>query len=91
MKKVAISSDGGNSRIKFTETDIRNSGSASVQCLTEGQTAGILRCSRALLRKWRRSKADGPRFYKFGRLVRYSVEDLQAWLEAHRANEYEKK
>lgn len=34
------------------------------------------------LENWR-SRGVGPRFIKIGRLVRYSIDDLDAYLEAH--------
>ncbi len=49
-------------------------------CLPEAEAARFLRCSRALLRKWR-TKGGGPPFIRLGqRLVRYRTGDLEGWL-----------
>lgn len=85
MKKVAVDLATNRLLDELLDTHSIDGAAATMQCLTERQAAAILRCSRALLRKWRRVKGDGPRFYKIGRLIRYSVKDLQVWLEAHRA------
>jgi len=53
----------------------------SCQLLTEQQTAKVMGCSVALLRKLR-SVGGGPPFVKLGRLVRYSQADLVAFIEA---------
>ena len=53
------------------------------QLLTESETAQLLCCSKALLRKWR-SRDEGPPFYKVGSLVRYSPPDLSAYLNIQR-------
>jgi predicted DNA-binding transcriptional regulator AlpA len=87
MRKAAISLNDRDSKPKLPEALVNGGDAGRMQCLTEGQTAEILGCSRALLRKWRRIKGGGPRFFKLGHLVRYSLRDLQAWLEAHRADE----
>jgi excisionase family DNA binding protein len=31
-----------------------------------------------------RADGSGPRFFKFGRVIRYDVADLDAWTEAHK-------
>jgi hypothetical protein len=49
----------------------------------ENRAAEILGCSVALVRKWRLF-GEGPAYCKIGRLVRYSHEDLDAFLRAHR-------
>ncbi|WP_341871910.1 helix-turn-helix domain-containing protein [Holophaga foetida] len=43
-------------------------------------TAAFLECSTWTLAEWRCS-GTGPRFIKVGRLVRYSQEALDAWVE----------
>ena len=53
------------------------------QLVTETETARILGVSIGGLRKWRH-EGTGPKFIKLGRLVRYSVTDLETWLAAHR-------
>jgi len=52
------------------------------RCLTERQTAQVLGCSTALLRKWRRI-GKGPSFVRLvQRLVRYRLADLEGWLNS---------
>ena len=51
--------------------------------LTESETARRLGISVSGLRKWRR-EGQGPRFIRLGRLIRYSVPDLEEWLVANR-------
>ncbi len=51
--------------------------------LTESETARRLGISVSGLRKWRRG-GQGPRFIRLGRLIRYSVPDLEEWLVANR-------
>lgn len=46
-------------------------------------------CSEASLRLWR-SKGQGPRYFRAGKLVRYRKTDLDSWIEA-RLNEPERK
>lgn len=53
--------------------------------ISESEAARRLSVSIGALRKWRR-ESKGPRFIKLGRLVRYSVGSLQAWLEANSRN-----
>jgi hypothetical protein len=47
--------------------------------ITESETARRLNISVSGLRKWRR-EGTGPKFMRFGRLIRYSVDDLKVWL-----------
>jgi hypothetical protein len=59
-----------------------------MKTLTEREAAGALRCSVACLRRMRR-ESRGPRWTKIGRLVRYSDQWLNEYLEAnsnHEAN-----
>ena len=51
--------------------------------LTESETARRLGISVSGLRKWRR-EGQGPHFIRLGRLIRYSVPDLEEWLVANR-------
>lgn len=46
--------------------------------------AEYLNVSTSTLAKWRMRKF-GPRFYRFGSMVRYSIEDLQAYAEQSRS------
>ncbi len=50
--------------------------------LDESEAASILDCSVGLMRKWRLFQ-QGPRYYKAGRLVRYRLEDLRAFIESN--------
>lgn len=58
--------------------------------LNEQQAAAFLGMSRAALRKWRvqgtlpPERKLAPPYYKVGRAVRYSMDDLRVWLEQHR-------
>jgi hypothetical protein len=49
----------------------------------ENQTARMLGCSIAALRKWR-LLGKGPTYCKIGRLVRYAEADLAEYLDANR-------
>jgi hypothetical protein len=51
-----------------------------VQLHNEDQTAKILNCTKAALRRWRRERR-GPRFVKLGRLIRYRETDLEAFVD----------
>lgn len=50
----------------------------STQFLTEMQVAERTHISLATLRRWRLENR-GPKYRKFGSLVRYGVEELAAW------------
>jgi excisionase family DNA binding protein len=52
-----------------------------VNLMTENEVSKRLNVSLASLRRWRLTKR-GPAFFKVGSLVRYSLEDLEAWLAA---------
>jgi excisionase family DNA binding protein len=47
--------------------------------LTEQQAAKYMAVSVAALRKWR-VQGRGPTFHKLGTLVRYRIDDIEAWL-----------
>ena len=49
---------------------------------TEGEVAEALKCSKAVLRKWRRL-GGGPRFVKIGRMVRYPADAVEAFVRQH--------
>ena len=51
-----------------------------ITLLREDQVAERLSVSRACLRKWR-IQNRGPAFRKLGSLVRYRLDDVEAWLE----------
>jgi excisionase family DNA binding protein len=57
--------------------------------LTEAQAAEYLGVSRGFLRKsrmdgHRSAHAEAPPYIKTGRMIRYCVDDLDAWIERHR-------
>lgn len=51
--------------------------------LTTVEAAAFLRLSPRTLEK-KRIMGGGPRFYKFGPRVRYSMRDLESWADARR-------
>ncbi len=65
--------------------DRRTGGDMEIQelLLTESETARRFGVSVGGLRKWRR-EGQGPNFIRLGRLIRYSVPDLEEWLIANR-------
>jgi hypothetical protein len=56
---------------------------SEVILLNEKDAAKRLSVSVALMRRWRLFR-QGPSYVKLGRLVRYSHEDLDAFLNEHR-------
>ena len=54
----------------------------SDRLLTETQAADFLSVTIRALQAWRQ-RGGGPRFAKIGRLVRYRMADLTAWLDAN--------
>jgi hypothetical protein len=53
----------------------------ALKLIDEREAAGVLSCSIAFLRRCR-LLSTGPAYVKIGRLVRYSVAGLQAYIEA---------
>lgn len=53
----------------------------STRFLTENEVATRTRISLATLRRWRLEN-KGPRYHKFGSLVRYAEDDLTNWEDA---------
>lgn len=58
---------------------------------TEAEAAAYISMSRSYLRQARAdgdrlNRTPGPRWIRIGRSVRYLIDDLDQWLEAHRAN-----
>lgn len=49
--------------------------------LTEQESAALLHVTVKAMQRWR-YRGGGPRFVKVGRLVRYQLEDLQAFVLA---------
>jgi helix-turn-helix protein len=70
----------GERRMSNIESPLQNP-----QLLTERQAADWLRHSLPTLRRWRRA-GNGPRFVRFGRLILYRLEDLDAFLVTHLSN-----
>jgi excisionase family DNA binding protein len=54
---------------------------ASSQWMTTEHLAGYLATPMDTLLHWRKN-AKGPRYHKFGRRVRYSKSDVDAWVES---------
>jgi predicted DNA-binding transcriptional regulator AlpA len=59
--------------------DSSPSGSAYSQLIDEKQLCAELGISSVTATKWR-ARAEGPRFIKVGRLIRYRRSDVEAWL-----------
>lgn len=55
----------------------------TVELLTVDEAAQELNLSASWLNKLR-LKGEGPSFIRLGRLVRYTREDLEAWIESGR-------
>lgn len=53
-----------------------------LQMLTDVELARAAKCTPAALRRMRR-EGRGPAYVKLGRLVRYRLSAVQAWLGAH--------
>jgi excisionase family DNA binding protein len=49
--------------------------------LTENDVAELTKISLGTLRRWRLAR-KGPKFHKFGSLVRYEESDLEEWRKA---------
>ena len=47
--------------------------------ITTNEAAEYVGCSSAALRAWHRT-GRGPRFYCAGRLIRYNIRELDAWI-----------
>jgi len=72
-----------NSKLEVIEMKVQ------VKALTEREACRYLSVSRSFLAQGRiyghlPGRTPTPPFYKVGRMVRYRVEDLDAWLEAYR-------
>jgi predicted DNA-binding transcriptional regulator AlpA len=61
-----------------------------MQLHTENETAKILCCTKAALRRWRRERR-GPRFVRLGRLVRYRQSDLEEFVDRSTQNVIQEK
>lgn len=60
------------------------SGAAGSRFIDDRATAKYLNVSASTLAKWR-MRGIGPRFHRFGSLVRYTTEDLDAYAEQSRS------
>jgi predicted DNA-binding transcriptional regulator AlpA len=61
----------------------------TIRLLTEAEAAQYLGVSRQFLRKSRmdgkrEGHADAPPWVQAGRMIRYAIDDLDEWIEAHR-------
>ena len=54
--------------------------------LSEKEAAVYLSVSPSTLRRWRKANC-GPRMFRFGGILRYRLEDLDAFLQDHLAPE----
>jgi predicted site-specific integrase-resolvase len=54
-----------------------------MQLLNEKEAAQKLKLSRQTLAMWR-TKGKGPNFIKLGNAIRYSIEDLKAFIDGKR-------
>jgi predicted DNA-binding transcriptional regulator AlpA len=71
------------------ETHDENGNSSIGKYLNEHQVSEALGIPVGTLQRWRwqsrkRDEIAGPKFHKFGRLVRYRVADIQAYVESAR-------
>jgi len=55
----------------------------------EEEAAKFLNVSPRSMSKWRSTKEHGIPFVKIGRAVRYSIEDLESYIEKHTHNKAE--
>ncbi len=49
---------------------------------TEPEAAFFLHVSQSCLRKWR-GRGVGPKYCRFGRLIRYRASFLNEWIDSH--------
>lgn len=57
-----------------------------LQLLTPDQAAEMLGLKPQTLQNWRVTKAESLPYLKYGRHVRYRLEDIQRWLETKRVS-----
>ena len=55
----------------------------SVALINESSVAKRLHCEVKTLQAWR-CRGGGPPFIRVGRLIRYSPDDVRAWIESRR-------
>lgn len=51
--------------------------------LTTKEAADFLNVAVETMQRWRKTK-QSPRYYKKGRIIRYSMDDLREWQEKHK-------
>ena len=56
----------------------------SADSMDTNETALYVNCSASALRNWRR-RGSGPPFIRMNRLIRYMVEDVDAWINENRS------
>lgn len=54
-----------------------------ITLLSEREAAKLVSVSIRTIQQWR-LRGEGPPFLKIGRAVRYSVEDIERWIETRR-------
>ncbi|QGM99649.1 helix-turn-helix transcriptional regulator [Methylocystis parvus] len=74
MGKKITASGGGRADVQQAERLVDEAGAAE-----------ILQISARTLQAWR-MKGGGPRYVRVGRSVRYSINDLNSWIEARKAS-----
>ena len=72
-------------RLKALLSIVRKAKALVVPLWTTEDVAEKLGVSTDTLERWRRA-GDGPKFIKFGRNVRYDPEDVQAFINSHKAS-----
>ena len=69
------------SNTRTAAADAHAAPDADVRWMTEAETADYLRLTMGGLR-WFRRNGTGPRYAKFGRFIRYTQQDVDAWASA---------
>jgi excisionase family DNA binding protein len=67
---------------RFTTAD--DSGATVERLLSDVEAAEVIGVSVSTLASWRCRGTYNLPFFKVGRLVRYSLRDIEAWLESRR-------
>ncbi len=58
----------------------KEGGGKMEKLLSTGDAAKVLNCQPQTLNRWRH-EGKGPRYFKVGRLVRYSEDELKQWVD----------
>ena len=80
---LSVDSHAGKSKISAEARNGRKETPLPCRLMDESEAAEYFRCSVAFLRRCRLYK-KGPQFIKLGRLVRYSLADLEAYLATNK-------